>query len=94
MIWTVSINVKDSFLNSNYLSHFFFFFFLVNSPDFKKGVSTLAHMLKISAHPDHLVTLKACSKFISKRLSAEAISNPDSLIIKVQNIITFTDIIT
>lgn len=58
-------------------------FFLVNSPDFKKGVSSLAHMLKISVHPDHLVTLKACSKFISKRLTTETLSNPDNFIIKV-----------
>lgn len=56
----------------------------VDSADFKKGVNTLAQMLHVSSHPDHLITLKAVSKVVCQRLSAEALENPERLIVKVQ----------
>jgi RLL motif-containing protein 1 len=55
----------------------------VESADFKKGVNTLAQLLRVSCHPDHLITLKAVSKTVSQRLSAEALENPSSMIVKV-----------
>lgn len=55
----------------------------VQSADFKKGVNTLAQLLQITSHPDHLITLKAVSKVVCQRLSAEALENPSSVIVKV-----------
>jgi RLL motif-containing protein 1 len=55
----------------------------VDSADFKKGVDALAQLLRVSSHPDHLITLKAVSKVVCQRLSAEALENPESLIVKV-----------
>ncbi|KAJ8881666.1 hypothetical protein PR048_018152 [Dryococelus australis] len=52
------------------------------SLDFKKGVNTLAQLLKVTPHPDHLITLRAVSKVVRRRLSAEALENPDSVIVK------------
>ncbi|KAL0270028.1 UNVERIFIED_CONTAM: hypothetical protein PYX00_007570 [Menopon gallinae] len=52
------------------------------SADFIKGVNLLADMLKITQHPDHLVTLKAISKLVKARLSQEVLANPNSVIIK------------
>ncbi|KDR10556.1 UPF0568 protein C14orf166 homolog [Zootermopsis nevadensis] len=52
------------------------------SADFKKGVNTLAQLLQITSHPDHLITLKAVSKVVCQRLSAEALENPSSVIVK------------
>ncbi|CAG2061920.1 unnamed protein product [Timema podura] len=40
-------------------------------------------LLNVTAHPDHLITLKAVSKVVQRRLSAEALENPDSVIVKV-----------
>ncbi|PSN35874.1 UPF0568 protein [Blattella germanica] len=53
-----------------------------DSPDFKKGVNALAQLLRVTQHPDHLITLKAVSKVVCQRLSAEALENPDSVIVK------------
>lgn len=50
--------------------------------EFKKGVSTLAQLLNVAQHPDHLITLSAVSKVITQRLSAEALENPESVIVK------------
>ncbi|XP_049858216.1 RNA transcription, translation and transport factor protein isoform X1 [Schistocerca gregaria] len=52
------------------------------SPDFKKGVNALAQLLNVTAHPDHLITLKAISKVVCQRLSADALENPQSVIVK------------
>ncbi|XP_014671876.1 PREDICTED: UPF0568 protein C14orf166 homolog isoform X2 [Priapulus caudatus] len=45
----------------------------VDDPDFKAGVTSLAQLLQIPRHPDHLVTLKAVTKLISERLSPDAL---------------------
>ncbi|XP_045594137.1 RNA transcription, translation and transport factor protein [Procambarus clarkii] len=50
------------------------------SPEFRDGINRLAQQLNITAHPDHLITLKAISKLVSTRLSAEAIQNPGEVI--------------
>ncbi|KAB7500603.1 hypothetical protein Anas_02142 [Armadillidium nasatum] len=50
------------------------------SPDFRDGVNQLAKMLKITPHPDHLVTLKAISILIKSRLSQEALENPGEVV--------------
>ncbi|CAB0031222.1 unnamed protein product [Trichogramma brassicae] len=56
----------------------------LQSEDFKKGVSELAKLLNIPQHPNHLITLEACSKFICKRLNEEAVKNPGSVIVTGQ----------
>ncbi|XP_013771774.1 UPF0568 protein C14orf166 homolog [Limulus polyphemus] len=45
--------------------------------DFKAGVSTLARLLNITEHPDHLVTLKAICTLVKNRLSVEAVSKKE-----------------
>lgn len=50
--------------------------------DFKRGVNTLAQLLHVTQHPDHLITLKAVSKVVCQRLSSEAIENPSNFIVK------------
>ncbi|XP_039282283.1 RNA transcription, translation and transport factor protein [Nilaparvata lugens] len=52
------------------------------SEDFKKGVNSLAKLLQITPHPNHLITLRAISKLINQRLTAEAIQNVDSVVPK------------
>ncbi|KAK5647616.1 hypothetical protein RI129_002508 [Pyrocoelia pectoralis] len=52
------------------------------SKDFKTGIECIAQMLKISPHPNPLVTLKACSKLICSRFNQNAIKNPNDYIIK------------
>jgi len=42
-------------------------------PDFKAGVLSLATMLQIPPHPDHLVMLKAVCIFVKERFSKEAL---------------------
>ncbi|CAB3377867.1 Hypothetical predicted protein [Cloeon dipterum] len=54
----------------------------INSEDFKGGVYKLAKMLNVACHPDHLLTLSAISKIITSRLNPDAISNPETVIIK------------
>lgn len=46
------------------------------SPEFRDGVNNLAKKMNITPHPDHLLTLKAVSKLIRTRLSAEALQDP------------------
>lgn len=46
------------------------------SSEFRDGVNNLAKLLNITPHPEHLVTLKAVSKLIKTRLSADALQNP------------------
>lgn len=58
--------------------------FPVESGDFKNGVNALAQLLQVTPHPDHLVTLRALSRLVSQRLTAEALENPDTIIPKVR----------
>ncbi|XP_033215976.1 RNA transcription, translation and transport factor protein isoform X2 [Belonocnema kinseyi] len=53
-----------------------------DSKEFKEGVSSLAKLLSIQEHPDHLVTLEACSKFVRKKLSPTVVQNPSAFIPK------------
>ncbi|XP_031841079.1 RNA transcription, translation and transport factor protein [Nomia melanderi] len=53
-----------------------------DSTEFKKGVYSMAKLLRIPEHPNHLVTLKACSKMVQRRLNAECLRNPNPKIIK------------
>lgn len=46
-------------------------------------MKVLAQLLKVSTHKDHLVTLRAVSKVVSERLSADALENPDRVVVKV-----------
>ncbi|KAF2879471.1 hypothetical protein ILUMI_26695 [Ignelater luminosus] len=50
--------------------------------DFESGVKNLAQILKISPHPNPLITLKAISKVVCNRLSRNAIEKPNDFIIK------------
>ncbi|KAK0079046.1 hypothetical protein PV325_003979 [Microctonus aethiopoides] len=52
------------------------------SNEFKNGVNSIAKLLKIGQHTNHLITLDACSKYVTKRLNADAIKNPNSIIVK------------
>ncbi|XP_076652538.1 RNA transcription, translation and transport factor protein-like [Halictus rubicundus] len=52
------------------------------SVEFKKGVYSLAKILRIPEHPNHLITLKACSKMVQRRLNPECLQNPNSKILK------------
>ncbi|OXU20825.1 hypothetical protein TSAR_004010 [Trichomalopsis sarcophagae] len=54
------------------------------SNDFKDGVNALAKLLNIPQHPNHLITLEACSKLICKRLNPNAVQNPNSVIVRGQ----------
>lgn len=56
---------------------------LVSSPEFTKGVNSLAKLLNITPHPDHLITLQAISKLICTRLHSQALQNPDLVLVKV-----------
>lgn len=50
--------------------------------EFKEGVSALAKLLDIQEHPDHLITLEACSKLVRKKLSPSVVQNPNAFIPK------------
>ncbi|XP_034935778.1 RNA transcription, translation and transport factor protein [Chelonus insularis] len=50
--------------------------------EFKDGVKSLAQILKIGQHSDHLTTLDACGKYITHRLNPTALKNPNSVILK------------
>ncbi|XP_012285473.1 RNA transcription, translation and transport factor protein [Orussus abietinus] len=52
------------------------------SEDFKSGVNAIAKILKVPQHPNHLITLEACSKVVCKRLNPNAIQNPNTVVIK------------
>jgi len=53
-----------------------------DSDDFKTGVTNIAKLLKVTVHPNHLVTLGACSKLVCDRLNTSAVANPKSVIVK------------
>ena len=50
-----------------------FFKKIVESDEFKNGVQSLAKLLKVHPHSDHLMTLKACSQFIAQKLNTQAL---------------------
>lgn len=50
----------------------------VDSNAFKVGVSSVAKLLRVPQHSDHLVTLQACSKLVCNKLNAEAIKQQPS----------------
>ncbi|XP_054265133.1 RNA transcription, translation and transport factor protein [Macrosteles quadrilineatus] len=52
------------------------------SIEFKNGVNGLAAVLQVTPHPDHLVTLRAISRLVSKRLNSDALDNPDTVVPK------------
>lgn len=52
------------------------------STEFKTGTYSLAKLLRIPHHPNHLITLKACSKLVQRRLNSECLRNPNSKIIR------------
>jgi len=45
----------------------------VNDPDFKAGVMSLAGLLQIPPHPDHIQVLKAISIIVQQRLNKQAV---------------------
>lgn len=47
-------------------------FFSVDSDAFKNGVNSIAKLLNVPKHSDHLVTLQACSKLVCNKLNADA----------------------
>ena len=66
-----SPNKKMKTISSNPIENLDF-----QSADFREGVRRLADLLKVNqSHPDHLVTLEACCKIISTRLSQKNIKN-------------------
>uniref|UniRef100_A0A1B6E935 RNA transcription, translation and transport factor protein n=1 Tax=Clastoptera arizonana TaxID=38151 RepID=A0A1B6E935_9HEMI len=54
------------------------------SSEFKDGVNSLAKLLNVNPHPDHLITLRALSRLVCKRLNTDAIENPDLVVPKGQ----------
>lgn len=64
-------------------TYFLIELFVVESEEFKSGVQSLAKMLNIANHPDHLVTLEAVSKVVCERLNKEALQKPDSFVPQV-----------
>ncbi|XP_063988312.1 RNA transcription, translation and transport factor protein [Diachasmimorpha longicaudata] len=52
-----------------------------NSNEFKEGVQSIAKLLNIAQHPNHLTTLEACSKYVTSRLNAETLKNPRTVVI-------------
>lgn len=57
----------------NYLYRIYFIFILVESEEFKKGVNELAALMKVTQHPDHLVTLEAICSLIASSLDKDSI---------------------
>lgn len=53
-----------------------------DSDDFKSGVNNLATLLKVTKHPNHLMTLKAISRLIQQKLNSEVIKNPSAAMIE------------
>jgi len=51
-----------------------------NAPEFKAGVESLADYLKVTKHPDHLITLQAICKLVSTRFNTKALQNPDLVV--------------
>jgi len=50
------------------------------TPEFRAGVEALASSLKITKHPDHLITLQAICKLVATRLNPKALQNPSSVV--------------
>ncbi|XP_012255313.1 RNA transcription, translation and transport factor protein [Athalia rosae] len=50
--------------------------------EFRNGVETLAKILRVPCHSNHLVTLEACSKVVTRRLNADALLHPSSVVVK------------
>lgn len=47
---------------------------------FKTGVNSIAKLLKVPKHSDHLVTLQACSKLVCNKLNADAIKQSNNVV--------------
>ncbi|XP_011306941.1 UPF0568 protein C14orf166 homolog isoform X1 [Fopius arisanus] len=52
------------------------------SDEFREGVQSIAKQLNIPQHPNHLITLEACSKYVTARLDTAVIKAPHSVVIK------------
>lgn len=50
------------------------------APEFRAGVESLADLLQITKHPDHLVTLQAICSLVVTRLNPKALQNPASVV--------------
>lgn len=44
----------------------------------KNGVDSIAKLLNVPKHSDHLITLQACSKLVCNKLNADAIKQPNN----------------
>ncbi|XP_054000384.1 RNA transcription, translation and transport factor protein [Hylaeus anthracinus] len=53
-----------------------------DSNEFKTGTYSVAKLLRVPHHLNHLLSLKACSKLVQKRLNPECLQNPNSKIIR------------
>lgn len=56
---------------------------VVSSPEFVKGVNALADVLRVTKHPNHLLTLEGCAKLVQTRYSKENMKNGENVIKKV-----------
>lgn len=63
-----------------------------NDPDFKAGVASLAQLLQIPPHPDHLVVLKAVCLLVKEKLSKEALEKLSKEGIKIAASVTLDKI--
>ncbi|EFN82210.1 RNA transcription, translation and transport factor protein [Harpegnathos saltator] len=61
-----------------------------DSNAFKVGVGTIAKLLRVPQHSDHLVTLQACSKLVCNKLNAEAVKQPNIVNIKGKSLTAMT----
>jgi len=57
-------------------------FCAVNDPDFKAGVASLAQLLQIPPHADHLVVLKVFVCFVEFTLNIPQLSHIDSRLLR------------
>nr|CAG4644186.1 EOG090X0ARU [Lepidurus arcticus] len=48
------------------------------SADFKAGVNSLAQLLNVPQHPDHLITLEAVCRIVKERLNETSLSAPST----------------
>ncbi|XP_021963903.1 RNA transcription, translation and transport factor protein [Folsomia candida] len=53
-----------------------------SSPEFVKGVNALADVLRVTKHPNHLLTLEGCAKLVQTRYSKENMKNGENVIKK------------
>ncbi|EGI67192.1 PREDICTED: UPF0568 protein C14orf166 homolog [Acromyrmex echinatior] len=49
-----------------------------DSDAFKKGINSIAKLLNVPKHSDHLITLQACSKLVCNKLNTDAIKQSNS----------------